>query len=343
MIAVNILCTIGLLLLVPMILGYSFMRLLQIKHLNLGSSVVFGMVVQWAAFLIVAIPLIALQATFSMLVIVYSSVLGVLTVAGLVYMILLLIKKKFEVEFWLKGDVFYYLVIAFVVLLVVAQLFLQHFDADDAEYVAIATTTIHTNSLLKFDAFTGHFAMNTLAKRIVSPYSIWTAYCSKIVGFHPAIFCHTVLPVLMVLYTYWLYRHFAHLLFEGNEKKVSKFLAALYLMILFGGYSTFTISTRLLFRGGQGKSVLACIGIPFLFAMAYNFSEAKLKWRGWVTLFVTVLAGNLLSSMSNILILMVVGALAICQGIRHRSLAEFFKWLTLIIPCLLFIVAYMFL
>lgn len=327
-----------LLIVVPFIIGYGYLQLTKVAPASFSISVVFGNFVVWALFGATCIPLILMQKQFGDLVTIYSILLVVICVVSVV---LSFCKVKELIDYlfsyWSKRTWLSIFVFVAVILLILSQIFLMHSDADDAEYVAIATAAIQKNALLNIDAYTGNPASETLLKRVIAPFALWWAYGAKVVGVHPAIFCHTIFPAFMILYTFWLYTYMGDFFFKKNALKTEQFLLVVYTCMIFGGYSTFSLGARLLMRGWQGKSVLAAYGLPLLFLLICQYILKPLSLKLYIAIFIFVLGCTSLTTMSDVLVPLMLGAFSLVQLIRKQSVVEFIKWVSFCIPCAIFV------
>ena len=341
MIILQILLGILTFLLVPTLVGYGFVEFTNLGEKTFPNAIVYGYLILWALFTVICIPLIALKASLTLLTIIYTVSCLILCAAVLVTSpkIMQTIVGKAKV-FWKKRSFMTLATFLMVLMMVILQVVLMHSDADDAEYVAMATTSIHTNTLMQYDAYTGGEIGYTLLKRLVAPFPMLMTYYSKIMGIHPAIFCHTVFAPMMIILCYFGFFCLGNVLYKGDREKVDYFLFFLSVCILFGGYSSFSLGERMLLRIWQGKSLLMAFVIPFMF-MLFNYLEGKkLTFRMWIGISLLVLGGSLTSLMADILLPIMFVGMALAVWIHEHSFKRALFLGSTCLPCGLFLLLY---
>lgn len=159
----------------------------------------------------------------------------------------------------------------FYFLAFIAVLFLQLYMAygyeinewsyDDYDYVVSSKDTI-TYDALSYVNITDGTMPNTLEKRLAYSWDSYIAMLSKVSGFEVTTVCHTILPVIFLLLAYMVYYYVAKFIFEKTDDRLI-FLLILSVTYIFGLYSHFSVTFRLLGAIWQGKAVLTVIAIPF--------------------------------------------------------------------------------
>ena len=91
-----------------------------------------------------------------------------------------------------------------VMLLILAQIamcvFLAHMDADDAVYVAQATTDVQTDTIFEVIPYTGLKYYGLPSRYVLSPFPVFLAVVSQLsMGLHPAIMAHMIFPAVFLL------------------------------------------------------------------------------------------------------------------------------------------------
>ncbi len=208
-----------------------------------------------------------------------------------------------------------------------------HYDHDDAFYVAAATTAVDTDSLYRYTPFTGAEYHELPARYILSPWSMFPAVLSFIFGVRPIIIFHTMLPAVIIPFSYGVMYLMATGIWRDDEKrdiKIWGFLIAVSFLQIFGAFSTWSVGMRLLVRVWQGKTVLASVVIPLIMTLLLLDRDSdRLSRRMWFYIFITLLAGCFLSSMGVILPVVELGALGLTRAITKKNL----KYSLALIPC----------
>ena len=223
-----------------------------------------GFVIVLAVFQIVAVPVILFETWgFPRIVTIYSILLAVLSVAGLIFGFPVLRGMAVDARTWIvkrkrpSVETALYWVIA--VGLILFQMYMAYthefFDGDDAYYVAQSVIAEQTDVLYRILPYTG---LSTALdyRHALAALPIWEAYLARVTGIHPAIIAHSVLPLLLIPLTYLVYYRIGMRLFKGAFRKTAVFLILVSLLQIFGNTSIYTNATFFLMRTWQGKSVL---------------------------------------------------------------------------------------
>lgn len=221
------------------------------------------------------------------------------------------------------------------VLAVAAQIFVLvfyvHEDADDAFYVATAVTTLKTDSMYRFSSYTG-MPLNGLPTRYaLSSFPIFTAYFAELIHIHPTITAHTIFPAILIAVAYLIYYKMGKDL-TGDEKKAAFFVVTVSFLNMFGNFSIYTSSSFLLFRIWQGKAILAAILIPAIFLFSFRIYEKKASLSEWITMFLLMCSGCMVSSMGVVLGPLVLGSFSIAELIRRRKIRTVLPAVLCLIP-----------
>lgn len=318
----------GFFLIIPFLLG-----MLLCGNRDKIRAYIYGWMIMLALFEILVLPLIFLKASFQTFCILWMTVIIILALFGLYKN-----RKNLPLKFantphptW--TGIFFVLQCLVQVILVAV---LQHSDADDMYFIGIANTSLSTNTMLQFEAYTGQPAASFPLRYVFSPFPIFIACISKFTGIHPAIIAHTLFPIVFIPIFYLIMYKLGEKIFT-EKAKILLFCNIIALLNFFGNYSIYTSSTFLLFRIWQGKAIVANIILPVLFL---GFLE---DWRenenSFLTLLVVVLAGCGVSSMGiilQLLILFVYGLVYLIQKQWKKVLKVFLAC----IPCFALSLAY---
>lgn len=145
----------------------------------------------------------------------------------------------------------------------------------------------------------------------LAPFPIWVAFLARVSGMHAATVAQVVLPVTLIGMAYIIYYMIGRRLFSGSSRRgLPLFMLFLEVLVIFGGQSLYTAENFLLVRTAQGKAVLACIIIPFLFFLLLLLFERMQKRQSaeyWILLGLTMTAGCLCSTQGALLTCVLVG------------------------------------
>lgn len=146
--------------------------------------------------------------------------------------------------------------------------FYRHTDDDDAWYLGLAVSAYETGEMFAYSPYTGEpMELSDGGDYVLSPLPVLWAALGKLFHIHPTILAHTVVPVFMLLWAYYVYWLLGKRLFGGEKESAGAYAFWLFMNVLnlFGFYSTRTSGTFLLFRSWQGKAVFCAVLAPCLF------------------------------------------------------------------------------
>jgi len=291
-----------------------------------------GQILLWAVFQLICVPLILMNKQFSAVVLLFNIATGLLVLAGTFFLIksrkagptLKVVREKASTGVYVLWGLF----AALLLVQILAAVFLAYEEGDDAFYIAISTSTVDSDFMYDKLPYTGG-ATGLDIRHGLAPFPIWIAYLAKMSGMEVATVAHIAAPIALILMTYGLYFCIGKVLFKAKEHLLPLFLILVEVMILFGGYTTYSAENFLLVRTAQGKAVLANIVIPLMFLLLFLLvekmqKEEQAKWEFWVLLECTMMTGCLCSTLGTLLVCMFAGVVGLCILICYR------KWKTLI-------------
>jgi hypothetical protein len=206
----------------------------------------------------------------------------------------------------------------------------MHEDYDDSNFVAKATIARDTNTLFVYDD-AGNLYDEFPARHVFSPFPCFTASISTVIDTHPAIVAHTIFPVVFLVVGYMIYYLISKSLFKNNRKKSMVFMIILSVLYIFGNYTRYSPFVRLLSRAWQGKSLVVNIILPFILYLFLEFLGEEKDRFAWILLFITIWAGDLLSSMAIFLPIIECAILVFLYVIKDKNPRYILKF----IPCCL--------
>lgn len=144
----------------------------------------------------------------------------------------------------------------------------MHVDDDDAVYIAAATTSLDTNTVMRYNPMTGnllpYLGFNDTTRICVSPLHVLYACMCRLFHLRPAAFAHTYLPPLLTILFYVCVAMAGSALFQKDRKKTALFTIFVYLVNICSYVSIYTSGTFLSIRSWQGKGFLIGAIIPLL-------------------------------------------------------------------------------
>lgn len=244
----------------------------------------------------------------------------------------------------LRGtSVWLWAAVGFIVFQVAVAVVLAHHDADDALYVAAATTAVETDSIFRINAYTGLPYVRLPRRYILSPFPIFLAVVSQLSGgLHPAIMAHTIFPAVFLPAAYLVQDQIGKKWFSDNKTGRGVYLFCAALLIWFSAYSVYNAGNFQMVRIWQGKALLASILLPMIFYLSWAIVLKKQAEHSWLLYFMANLSACLLSSMGIILAPVMMGIFIVLGLFCVRSLKKTALGLLCCTPSLLLGASYIF-
>lgn len=309
------------------------------------ESVIFNWVTGFAMILglveLLVVPATFLELSYGLICGVFYALLAVMAAAGVVWN-----RKRIGsmLSEGIKGLPQTPGIVWLLVLVIAVQMFVyvgyMHEDSDDAFYVATALTTIEENSLFQVNPYTGEDYGSLPARYVLSPFPIFNALVSSVVGLHPTITAHSVLPVILLLFTYGVFAILGQELFRNFTEKAGwmVFLSAMHLT--FAGYSTSTQGSMMLLRIWQGKALLAAALLPLIFYMFLRLVRQKETWADWILMTAIMLACCMVSSMGIMIGAIMCGCCGLVAAGMRKSVPLLLKMALCAVPNIVLAVVY---
>ena len=230
-------------------------------------------------------------------------------------------------------------------ILILAQMamcvLLAHMDADDAFYVAQATSGVQTDTIFEIIPYTGQKYYGIASRYILSPFPVFLAVVSQLsAGLHPAIMAHMIFPAVFLPVVYSVQYLLGKKWIPGDKRAQGMYLFLTACICSFSAYSVYNSGSFQMIRIWQGKALLASAFLPLLLYICQSVLMEKKPEYPWVLLAMADLSCCLLSSMGIILGTMMLGVfLLLCLVIR-RDWRAFLKGIICCIPSLVLGVFY---
>lgn len=233
--------------------------------------------------------------------------------------------------------------VALIAFQVAVAVLLAHHDADDALYVAAATTAVETDSIFRVNAYTGLPYVRLPRRYILSPFPIFLAITSQLSGgLHPAIMAHTIFPAVFIPAAYLVQDQIGKKWFSDNKTGRGVYLFAAAVLIWFSAYSAYSAGNFQMVRIWQGKAILASVLLPFLFYLSWTIVMKKQAEHMWLLYTMANLSACLLSSMGIILAPLMMGIFIFMGIFTTRSVKNTMRGLLCCLPSVLLGASYIF-
>lgn len=365
--------------LVPFGMGALWTKGMDQKKDKLANIYLAGFLSELAVFQVIAVPvMLAKPYGMEFLVKLATAVLGLCALAGIGWTLLreravfrdkaALLKKPAQQKGGSAGSlwkrkksgisaecILFWLLFAASVLF---QLYMAYsyayFDGDDAYYVVESVLADQTGVLNRIRPYTG-LSTNPDMRHALAAFPLWIAYVARMTGIHAAIVAHTVLPLVLIPLTYYVFFLIGRRLLGARSVKLPIFMTIVSLMQIWGNSSIYTNATFFLTRTWQGKSVLAnlvlLVDFWILLEIFEGFAAKREKeaaskayagahrsgWGYWALLAVTNVTAAMMTSMGAFLTALLIGITGIVAAVRKKSLSVLWKLALCCIPNVIYL------
>lgn len=269
MIVIRILLLAVFLFVAPVLLGAPWTMLLPRKDsYRLYACFPIGVFVQLAIFQLLEVPVAFLHLQFTLLCWMFAAI----DIAACILSVIFFIGKEKLFAFKLPGlngwEAFY---LIFFLVMLGWQLYngfirdTTVWSYDDATYVTYAADTIRSNSIQTVNPSTG-IARAFNVQRAMQGWLCYPAFLSLISSVPVTAMERTVLETYDIFLAYAVYAYMASVLFYRKDNRLI-FLILLSFLHIFGMYSHYSVTFRLLGPNYQGKAILAVSFFPLLFVL----------------------------------------------------------------------------
>ena len=297
---------------------------------GVASAIVFGTVLLWAIFLLIAIPCTLWWGKFHGLVALVAAAWGLCVAVSL-----MLLKKELLAPLCAlakrmrRPAPLPIIVLACMITITAVPVFLEHQDADDATYVVLVTDAVQTDTLYGHDHYTGASLDEDGTRRpwligwqrILAPFPLLVAWYAKMSALHPAIMSHTVLPGVLIPLAFMVYYLLARTLFPDPEDHWI-FLLIMCTALVFGGFSAWSTGSFLLLRIWQGKALLPAIFLPLSFLLLIQEQRQGLTAALWCALAMVTMAAAVTTTMASVFLPFLLAAFCLFKGWQKRQYGQ---------------------
>ncbi|MCH5343119.1 MAG: hypothetical protein J1E64_03695 [Acetatifactor sp.] len=352
MIAAQILQLVLWLFIIPLCVGSLFLSVDK-KAGKLPLAWISGQLLLWAVFQLICVPLILIQADYSMVQQIYLVAVAALFLFSMVRQGIRFKKGAVSLrlikEFGGENKNLTRILWAVFWALLFFQLFqavrMTYADGDDAFYVAVTTITENADTMYTKQPYTGGTSELDI-RHGIAPFPIWITFLAKMSGFRPVGVAHVAVPLALITMTYDVFYLMGQKLCGKYKERLPLFLIFTEILVLFGDTSYYTVENFMIARSRQGKAALGSIIIPALFFLLLLLLEQlqngqKFSFCYWVLLAAAMTVCCLCSTMGALLCCMLVGIVALCGAVCYRKWKFLFPTAICCAPCVLYAALYL--
>lgn len=210
---------------------------------------------------------------------------------------------------------------------------------DTAFYMRTVLHAVQNDSMYTLDAASGQAASVLSLRYALSSFYMNSAIFCRLMNLHPLILQNITGGSVCVLLAFMVIYRIGLFLFGDNRDKAC--LAIVFAAAIHVSHaSLFSPSEFLLLRSYEAKACCANIVLPFIVYSQLRLWKDPESWSGWGLLFLGAAAANAISmsSLLTVPLLMAGGSLI---WLVSRNLKALGRTLICLIPCLLYIGAYL--
>lgn len=328
------------LVIVPGCSGVLFLRKKAIY--TLAESYLAGYLFLFALAELLTVPFLFLDLPLHLLVLCYGTITALAALAGIFRIKKYGIRNLLPTGSGIRSTSFYFWAAVILILMQVGVVVLfAHFDADDALYVAAATTAVEEDSIFHVNAYTGIPYVNLPRRYILSPFPMFLAVISQLCGgLHPAIMAHTIFPAVFLPSCYLVLYQIGKRWFPDRKESQGIFLLLSAVLLWFSAYSVYNAGNFQMVRLWQGKSLLASFLLPLVFYLSLSIVLEEKPKYSWLLYGLANISGCLLSSMGIILTPLMMGIFIFWGLLKFKSLKRTALGLICCLPSVILGAAY---
>ena len=352
---------------IPFAVGTLPVYLVRKGRKNIVVIYLSGLCIMASVFQVLGTVFVFGYKTFTQLVSVYTIVIELIALAGLILFIIGTIKKSedeyFELPTYKNVPKIEWFTTLFFLALLFAQILLAWFvetpNGDDGYYVAIGNIANMTDKMFTVNAYTG-WSEELNFRHALSQFPLFYGFIARKLDIHVAVVAHKFLPPFLIVVTYMIYNRIALYLFNFERSKKNIFMVLIAALQLFGASSIYSNEVFFLTRTWQGKSMLANIAIPGVFLILLALCKEKVltnkEMKGkalgerisprFIGLFIMLCFTNIFTGFTSclgmLLVLIYEGLVLLLITIRKKNSWYITLGFASMIPCFVYIFLYMF-
>lgn len=280
MVILQIIVTTAIFVIVPCILGSFWTAKRTENPHTVFVMLLSGLASMLALFEVIVVPCILLGVPYSIFCWTFTALLALLSIAVAVRNLKHIIRSFRKLFRGLSGWGYAGIL---VLLLIGLQIFVPVWFRADTVWnptAAVIQTSLGTNTMFRFDAFTGQQLPKLQFTEFVFPLPLLYGTVSKITGISPALLVYTLMPAVWISYAYISQLMLGKVLFDGDQKKETIYMFFACVITIFGFYSTRSLFMKLLQESYTVLSVVCCILMPSAAAFALSFIKKHCRRQG---------------------------------------------------------------
>ncbi len=303
------------------LLGTAFCRRFRFQ-LVLPEVICIGFFLYFAAFQIVALPMILTRQRLHTLGVVWILVLCVM-IAAAVFFVYAGGRRHTARSGSFFSDKFTRLLFALMAAAVLCEcasavLMQRNIGWDFAYYIGNMTTSVATDTMYVYDGSSGLMRSHLDLRYALSAFYMNTACISQLTGISALVLQKYMMGVLCVLLTNAVVYSFAMEVFHNDRKKTAVLVTITIVLTIFWDVYD-TTAQFLLLRNYEAKSYCANVVLPMVCYLLYRIWKGSGERKNWAELFLVAFASVAVSMSSLVLVPAMIGIMLLAQLLAEQK------------------------
>lgn len=320
-------------------LGSAFLKLFKNKETTAVLAVISGYLLYFCVFEIIALPMVLSLRPLSLLARVWGVLLGISVAGAVAWCFSDWMRQLGKIRYILKEHKgFLFLLGACIATQCLISMLYSDNSADAAYYVGTVNTAVYTNTMGRFNPYTGAPLQQFSARYIFSCYPMHNAVVCWLTGIHPLVQAKTIMAAINIFISNLIVYEIGIKMFKNHKAKADLMVCFVCLIHLFSN-TIYTDGTFLLTRSYEGKSILANIIFPMVFYCAVRLYQDQKDKILWLFLFIASVSAITFTGSSIILpVAVAAGILPVIAVARNVKLL--IPFLICMMPSFIYMAAY---
>lgn len=321
-------------------LGSAFLKIFRVKENTSVLAVISGYLLYFSVFEVIALPMVLSLQPLSFLARVWGVLLGISVAGATVWCISDWMRQLKKIGYILKEHKGFLLLLGVCIAIqCLMGMLYSDSSADAAYYVGTVNTAVYTDTMGRYNPYTGSAISHFSARYIFSCYPMHNAVVCFLTGIHALIQTKTIMTAINIFISNLIVYEIGLKMFKNHKIKADLMVCFVCLIHLFSN-TIYTDGTFLLTRSYEGKSILANVIFPMVFYCAVRLYQDEKDRLLWFLLFMTSVSAITFTGSSIILsVALGAGILPVIAVKRNGRLL--FPFLICLIPGLLYMLVYL--
>lgn len=323
------------------VLGMMASRIIR-RNSTLSESLLIGFFTYYLLFQAVALPMVLLKQSVSLLCGVWVGVLIAIVAASCVF----LIRSRLEYLSYVSireknmGNIKCYLVVIAVVIIFSYLVIIQdYWEWDTAFYIGTINTSVKTDTMYLINGESGKPEKVIPFRYALSCFYMNSAVFCRITGIEVVYFQKYVIAILCVILSFIVVYAIGKIIFHNNMKNVALFVIFFAAINLIFG-TEYTTSQFLILRAYEAKAFCANVVLPTIFWILMLLNNNLDKEENWRLLFLVMLSSVPVSMSSILLAPALIGIVLLAQAIVDKNGKYLKKTFICMIPNIVYLIVY---